>query len=913
VLVGWAVDVPLLKSVLPGAVEMKANTAVGLVLAACALFILGNRPSPPIRYVGQALALAVAALGLATFGQYAFGWELRIDELLFRDTGNAYNVIRGRMSPYSTLAFACIGLALAALPRPNLRPLTSFGAIAAIAIGAVSFLGYLWNARELMTDRWLPPVAVHTALAFMLLGAGTFLTARTSMQQLTARGASVELRVLTGFVGALALLFAAASYTYWTGARFADSARQVTHTQEVRAALGALYGAISDAESAQRNYLLTGIPGHKQEYTRFVAEIDRREDSLAKLIADNATQLQNLAELRKFIDLRMDALARHISLYERADMRTVQAAIAGDIGIPAMRSIRELVARMDNVEKALMSERDAAFGRTRELTLIALLATLAIATAILIFLFRDIRREVAVRAQAEDDARQANAAKDSFLATMSHEIRTPLNGMLGMLELLGMSRLDEEQRESLTAAQDSGRGLVRIIDDVLDHAKIEAGKLEIRLEPASIAQVVRRIVTTYYAVASAKDLTLSDRVDPRISPALLADALRVSQILGNFVSNAIKFTERGFIEVRVDLVEKAGDAETVRFSVKDSGIGIAPEAQKRLFQPFEQAGSETSRMYGGTGLGLAISRRLAEMMGGTIAMESKQGEGTTMSLTLTLPISEAPSHERTGAVAPFITGSPSPIAAASADGPLVLAVDDHPINRRLLERQLGVLGMRVHTAQSGEEALARWHSGAFDLVITDCNMPDMDGYALARAIREIEAEEGRPRRTPIIAWTANVLAGAAAQCRAAGMDDMLSKPADLTQLKEVLSRWLPGGVIAIGRPIDLSELKKIATDPAERKEILLDFLAQTQSDCVALEAALEKQDLHELGRIAHRMKGASRIVGARELAFACETMEKAARQGGAQAARAAKAALDGALERLAAYRAEAADSSMEQK
>ena len=262
---------------------------------------------------------------------------------------------------------------------------------------------------------------------------------------------------------------------------------------------------------------------------------------------------------------------------------------------------------------------------------------------------------------ARSAAEQANAAKGTFLATMSHEIRTPLNGLLGMLELLALTRLDREQRETLEIARDSGRGMGRIIDDILDHAKIAAGKLEIAPEPMAVAQLLPRLVNTYHAVASTKNLVLRQMADPRISPLLLADSLRLLQILGNFVSNALKFTDAGYVEVRADLIENKDGAQTVCFSVKDTGIGMSAEAKRRLFQPFEQANTDTTRLYGGTGLGLAISQRLVEMMGGAITLESAPGAGATISVTLTLPVcaavsGEPPLRQYTG-ISPEIPGA----------------------------------------------------------------------------------------------------------------------------------------------------------------------------------------------------------------------------------------------------------------
>jgi PAS domain S-box-containing protein len=536
---------------------------------------------------------------------------------------------------------------------------------------------------------------------------------------------------------------------------------------------------------------------------------------------------------------------------------------------------------------------------------------------------RDItERRAAERAvvAARIEAEQANAAKGMFLATMSHEIRTPLNGLLGMLELLGFSKLDTEQRESLEIARDSGRGLVRIIDDVLDYAKIEAGKLELRPEPVSVPQMLRRSLNTYQAVASARGLTLAQYADPRISAALLADPLRILQVLNNLVSNALKFTPRGTVEIRADMEASAAGVETIRFSVKDTGIGIAPEVQERLFRPFEQASAISARIYGGTGLGLSISRRLAELMGGSIRMESALGQGTTVIMTLTLPISKAGASEdgtrAPGAVTPLIT---------AGERPLVLAVDDHATNRELLSRQLAMLGLRVRKAENGREALDLWRKGGVALVITDCNMPVMDGLSLARAIRDIEAAEGRPR-TPLIAWTANVLPDAVTQCRAAGMDDILTKPADLGTLRLTASTWL--GATDLGEtppahkgqghasqgnapPIDPLALGRITLTADEHAEIVTDFLAQARTDATLLDEAIQRRDLPASMRIAHRMKGSSLMVGAQELAAACTTVVAAAQAGDEEAAAAVRPAVGAAMERLTAHCAVLFDHDLE--
>jgi len=540
-----------------------------------------------------------------------------------------------------------------------------------------------------------------------------------------------------------------------------------------------------------------------------------------------------------------------------------------------------------------------------------------------------IRADITARKQdelalvvARNAAEQANRAKDSFLATMSHEIRTPLGGLMGMLELLSLSSLGDEQHETLQAARDSGRSLLRILNDILDWSKIEEGKLELAPQAVSIAGVLAGVVNTYARVASANSMILAQQVDARLSPVLIVDSLRLSQVLNNFVSNALKFSQRGGrVEVRAELIERREGAEQVRFSVQDTGIGIDSEVQQRLFQSYGQGSADTARMYGGTGLGLAICRRLADLMDGRIGVDSAPGRGSTFSITLTLLVSEAAVEDVQGAREVGAEASVLPLvhAVAQAEAPLVLVVDDHPINRRLLARQLGLLGLRAEIAENGEAALPLLRDGRFALVITDCHMPKMDGYALARAIRRIEADEARPR-TPIFAWTANALADEEGNCRAAGMDELLVKPAGLTQLRAVLSKWLASAAtMAVGpvdagqdgpggtAPIDLAALDQIAANAADRTEILRDFLAQTRSDLTELEAALN--DLAATERLAHRMKGACRMVGARELETACEALQGAARQGNPEDARAAKAALDLAMARLDAHLAQAAGAN----
>ena len=517
---------------------------------------------------------------------------------------------------------------------------------------------------------------------------------------------------------------------------------------------------------------------------------------------------------------------------------------------------------------------------------------------------------------ARRTAEEATRAKSMFLASMSHEIRTPMNGVLGMLEVLALAGLDPSQRTTLEIARESARSLLRIIDDILDFSKIEAGKLDLRPEPTSIARVVDAVHGIYAGIASGKDLVLRKSVDAAISPALMVDPLRLRQILNNFVSNGIKFTQAGHVEIRVERVERSGDSERLRFVVADTGIGVAREARDRLFQPFVQAESDTTRRFGGTGLGLTICRRLAEMMGGTIEMDSEPGWGTRMIFTVSLPVADPrdlPKAELQSGAAILSTRRKAPtVEEASAEGTLVLLVDDHSTNRALLLRQLNLLGYAAESAENGREALERWHAGSFAAVITDCNMPEMDGYELTRHIRGIESRGGK-RRTPIIACTANALTGDAEACLKAGMDDFVPKPVALDELAKVMDRWLPlrsaGADAAAPRddaraavPVDHASLAQISGgDTAVEREILVDFRTANDADAQELRQALSDESPERVTRAAHRMKGACRMIGAMALAEVCERLETAGRQKHWELVVAERGALERELERLEAW------------
>ena len=511
----------------------------------------------------------------------------------------------------------------------------------------------------------------------------------------------------------------------------------------------------------------------------------------------------------------------------------------------------------------------------------------------LVTIYTDIterkRAEHELRA-ARDAAEAGSQAKSSFLAVMSHEIRTPMNAVIGLLELLRLSPLDAEQRDTVDTVRESSKSLLRLIDDVLDFSKIESGKLELHEEVASLAQMFDSAQQNFAGVASQKGVLLAQRVDPRIAPAVMVDRLRLRQIVNNLLSNAIKFTARGQVELTAVLAGRDEQNDRVRIAVRDTGIGIGAPALERLFEPFSQADASVERRYGGTGLGLAICKRLAALMGTTIEVQSVAGVGTSFSLTLSLRRADATALQDAKplpieAIAKAVQGKSAPtVASARAEGRLILAVDDHPINRRMMARQLNALGYAVQTAADGREALELWRGGGFGLMITDCQMPIMDGYQLASAMRQIEI--GAAARLPIVACTANVSREALDQCLAVGMDDAITKPCELATLKRLLDRWLPAAatieVELEPAPLetDFAALEDLTQgDAALQRDLLDDFRKANADDLKAAARAVHSVAIDDVRRAAHRIKGAARTIGAARLANAAARLEEAAQAG----------------------------------
>ncbi len=592
-------------------------------------------------------------------------------------------------------------------------------------------------------------------------------------------------------------------------------------------------------------------------------------------------------------------------------------------------------------------------------------------------------------AAARDAAEAASLAKDDFLAMMSHEIRTPMNGVLGLVEVFENTPLNPDQSQMLGMIQDSASALLQILDDLLDYSKIEAGRLTIESMPIDIRELVDNAVGLLAGRAHEKGLRVRVDVAPGIAASLRGDSVRLRQVLFNLLSNAIKFTMKGEVALAVNLVNSDGGIQTVELSVEDTGIGIADDVQARLFEPFVQAESSTTRRFGGTGLGLTICRKLVALMGGTLDLKSQLGSGTTMTVRLKMPVvtfnyqidglrgkrgiiaiddssvaralvdygqalglklhilsrdaaalrdpatfdgidlvflsdshsealppktrvihvTEKPKptgyrilnddirvsvnpiswHGLGAACIAALTGLPQIVSRATRGieanteppdrerairaGRLILVAEDHPVNQELIRHQLALLGFACDVVQDGVEALAALKETHYGFLITDCHMPNMTGYELARRVRA--SELGLSKRLPILGITASTAPEELSMCRAAGMDDCFVKPTRLATLRNHLNRWraidsVPG--ISVPEPqsepheppdddrVDLGHMTQLWGSEATVKALLDAFVSSFRDDLATLRSLLDNGTIKQFREWHHRVIGAASVL-----------------------------------------------------
>ncbi len=526
---------------------------------------------------------------------------------------------------------------------------------------------------------------------------------------------------------------------------------------------------------------------------------------------------------------------------------------------------------------------------------------------------RSLREENGRLREKAKHADSANKAKSDFLAMISHEIRTPMNGVIGLSELLLGTDLEDRQKHFAELILTSARNLLSLINSLLDFSKIEAKKMVLDLTPFDLTDMLLETMELYTLSGEQKELQVLTDIDDRLAPSYIGDGYRIRQVIVNLLGNAIKFTSKGKVSLKVTLINRTANTDTIRFEVMDTGTGIVREKQGQLFQPFTQLDGPAKLRHGGTGLGLSICAKLIELMDGALGLNSEPGEGSTFWFQLRLPVAAAETESRD--TTRCLNGGDQTEDQTGAEcSYTILIVDDEPTNRMVLRESLERAGAGIVEAEDGRQAVEQCLTRDFDLVFMDCQMPVIDGFEATEKILANAADRNRSI-PPIIALTADATMDTRQRCQDSGMIDYLLKPLNFDKLKQVIGKQLPDlqariqGRHVIGRDndddtdqdgmiINRETLEKLGNNIGNLGPVITVFLQTLASRFTDISRAVEARDADAIARAAHTLKGSSSQFGAEELSGLCRRLEEMGRSHNISQAEPLLREIDRAAERL---------------
>ena len=643
--------------------------------------------------------------------------------------------------------------------------------------------------------------------------------------------------------------------------QFSNNSQRVAHTREVSMALSENLIIMQDVETGARGFIITGKADYLNPYYLAVANLESNLKQLRQLTIDDIEQLKRIDTLerlskQKIADSKENILSRQAGGFEEAFTR-----VNTEKGKKIMDSIRAInlwmqKTEIESLDNSILST-ETSLDKTNSLVVIGGAFSVLVVIVLVFFIRRTLTLKDNLR-KSKEHAEELVKFKDRFLSNMSHEIRTPMNAIIGFTKVVLKTDLTAKQTEYLSAIKTSGDSLIVLINDILDLAKVDAGKMTFEKVPFRMALSISAMLHLFEIKIQEKNLTLIKEYDDKIPSVLLGDQLRLHQIILNLLSNAVKFTNDGKITVSVRLISEDEEQAVIAFSVADTGMGIEDDKLEKIFENFQQATSGTSRLFGGTGLGLAIVKQLVEAQGGTVSVKSKVNEGTVFSFSLVFQKTNAKTEPETELLK----------LNADIKNIKVLVVEDIALNQLLMKTILEDFGFEPHIAGNGKIAVEKLETGSYDVILMDLQMPEMNGFEATRHIRSILKSD-----IPIIALTADVTTVDLAKCRAVGINDYISKPVNEKLLYIKIASLVKKNIVidesgqddnsvSPNKIINLDHLHKITkSNPMLMKEMISLYLVQTPPLITTMKQSILDNDPKSLYSAVHKMIPSFSIVG----------------------------------------------------